>query len=113
VDAASGKVVWRETPEWMETIELRGQKQTELMSTYRGTLLAVDGAFLCLGEWGHLLWLDLTPRGYREISRTWLFAARESWALPVVSRGLLYVTQNSRDLLRSDGPRLRCYDLRA
>ena len=112
LEAATGKVVWREIPEWMETIDARGEKRTQTLGTYRGTLMAVDGSFLCLGEFGHLLWLDLTPRGYKEISRTWLFAARESWALPVLSRGLLYVTQNSRDLLRGTGPRLVCYDLR-
>jgi len=113
VEVATGKVVWREIPEWMETIDARGETRTQLLGTYRGTLMALDGAFLCLGEMGHLLWLDLTPRGYKEISRTWLFAARESWALPVLSRGLLYVTQNSRDLLRGTGTRLLCYDLRA
>ena len=113
VDAATGKVVWREMPEWMETIESRGEKRTELLGTYRGTLLAVDGAFLCLGEFGHLLWLDLTPRGYKQISRAWLFAARESWTLPVLSRGLLYVAQNTRDQARGTGTRLLCYDLRA
>jgi outer membrane protein assembly factor BamB len=113
VDAATGKVVWRETPEWTENIEVRGESRQQLMGTYRGSLLAVDGSFLCLGEMGHLLWMDLTPKGYKEISRAWLFAARESWALPVVSRGLVYVTQNTRDLLRGTGPRLLCYDLRA
>jgi hypothetical protein len=113
VDAATGKVVWRETPEWTETIEARGQTQRQPMGTYRGSLLSVDGAFLCLGEFGHLLWMDLTPKGYKEVSRAWLFAARESWALPVLSRGLLYLTQNTRDLLRGAGTRLLCYDLRA
>ena len=83
------------------------------MGIARGSLLAVDGHFLCLGELGHLLWMDLTPDGFQEISRTWLFAARESWGLPVLSRGLLYVTQNARDLLTGAGPRLLCYDLRA
>ncbi len=110
VEADTGKVVWRETPEWTEDI---GRGRVQPMSTYRGSLLAVDGRFLCLGELGHLLWLDLTPKGYKEISRAWLFAARESWALPVLSRGLLYVTQNTRDLLRPVEPRLLCYDLRA
>ena len=76
------------------------------------SLLAVDGQFLCLGELGHLLWVDLTPEGYREVSRAWLMAARESWVLPVLSRGLLYVAQNTRDLLQEIGPRLLCYDLR-
>jgi outer membrane protein assembly factor BamB len=109
VDASTGRIVWRETPEWTE--EIGGQRQ--LLGTMRGSLLAVDGHYLCLGEFGHLLWMDLTPKGYREISRTWLFAARESWALPVLSRGLLYVVQNTRDVLNGTGPRLVCYDLRA
>ena len=113
VDVSNGKVVWRESPEWMETLEMRGDKRQETLGTYRGSLLAADGQFLCLGELGHLLWMDLTPKGYKEISRGWLFAARESWTLPVLSRGLLYVSQNARDMLTGTRPRLMCYDLRA
>ena len=113
VDAASGKVVWRTTPEWTETFTAGGTKREQLLGTYRGSLLAVDGQFLCLGEMGHLVWMDLTPKGYKEVSHAWLFAARESWALPVLSRGLLYVVQNTRDVVTGVGPRLLCYDLRA
>jgi outer membrane protein assembly factor BamB len=113
LDAASGKVVWRAAPEWTETFAAGGQRREQLLSTYRGSLLAVDGHFLCLGEVGHLVWMDLSPKGYKEISRAWLFAARESWALPVLSHGLLYVVQNTRDVITAAGPRLLCYDLRA
>ena len=113
VDVATGGVVWREVPEWNERFELGGRERQQIMGTARGSLLAADGQFLCIGELGHLLWLDLTPDGYKEASRAWLFAARESWALPVVTRGLLYVTQNTRDMLDGQGPRLLCYDLRA
>ena len=113
VDATTGRVVWRETPEWTETIEAGGRRQQQYVGTYRGSLLAVDGQFLCLGELGHLLWIDLTPKGYKEVSRAWLFAARESWGLPVLSRGLLYVAQNTPDMLTGARPRLLCYDLRA
>ncbi len=113
IDAASGEVAWRAVPEWPEELERNGRRQQTLMSTYRGSLLAADGQFLCLGELGHLLWLDLTPRGHVEISRAWLMAARESWALPVLSRGLLYVVQNTRDVFNGTNPRLLCYDLRA
>jgi outer membrane protein assembly factor BamB len=113
IDAATGKTAWRATPEWNETLTVGGQTRQQLVGTYRGSLLAVDGAFLCLGELGHLVWMDLTPKGYKEISRAWLFAARESWALPVLSRGLLYVVQNTRDVITGAGPRLLCYDLRA
>jgi outer membrane protein assembly factor BamB len=113
VEAATGKIVWRERPEWPEVLDVGGQKREQVVGTYRGSLLAADGKFLCLGELGHLLWLDLTPSRYVQLSRAWLFPARESWTLPVLSRGLLYVMQNAPDVLRKSGPRLLCYDLRA
>lgn len=113
VDAANGSIVWRATPEWNETFSVRGgTRRQQWFGAYRGSLLAVDGQFLCLGEMGHLVWMDLSPKGYKEISHAWLFAARESWALPVLSRGLLYVVQNTRDVLNGAGPRLLCYDMR-
>ena len=108
VDAATGRIVWRETPEWTDTL---GTSQS-VVSTYRGSLLRVDGSYLCLGEFGHLLWLDLTPTGYRQVARTWLFGARESWTPLVLSRGLLYAAQNSREMNRGKEPRLLCYDMR-
>ena len=114
VDWTPGKVMWRETPEWEETIQSQGgSARKQILSTYRGNLLRVDGAYLALGEMGHLLWLDLSPKGYKELQRTWLFAARETWCPPVVSKGLLYICQNSRDVLNGTSPRLLCYDLRA
>ena len=112
IDVATGKAVWRVTPEWNETLSAGRTRRQQLVGAYRGSLLAVDGQFLCLGEMGHLVWMDLTPKGYKEISRAWLFAARESWALPVLSRGLLYVVQNTRDMSSGVGPRLLCYDVR-
>ena len=112
VDCETGQIAWREVPTWRETVEQNGRSQETILGTARGTLLAADGQFLCLGEFGHLLWMDLTSNGYTELSRAWLFAARESWALPVLSHGLLYLTQNTRDLSTGARPRLRCYDLR-
>jgi outer membrane protein assembly factor BamB len=112
IEVKTGKLMWRVNPEWEESLVIDGTEHRQTVGTFRGTLLLVDGKFLCLGELGHLLWLDLTPKGYKQLSRAWLFAARETWALPVLSRGLLYITQNSRDLIRRDPPRLLCYDLR-
>jgi outer membrane protein assembly factor BamB len=109
LDAATGKIVWRVSPEWMDT--LQGRELS--LSTFRGSLLAVDGQFLCLGELGHLLWMDLSPKGYKELSRAWLFPARESWTPLALSRGLLYVMQNAVDVVRATRPRVLCYDLRA
>ena len=35
-----------------------------------------DGRVLCLGEFGHLLWVDLSPPGYKEVDRARLFLSR-------------------------------------
>lgn len=112
VELKTGKVMWRVAPEWQEAITFNGAPRTIPMSTYRGTLLYVDGRFLCLGEMGSLLWLDLSPKGYKELARTQLFVARETWSSPIVSRGLLYISQHSRDFATNTPPRLLCYDLR-
>ncbi|MFN0101240.1 MAG: PQQ-binding-like beta-propeller repeat protein [Bryobacteraceae bacterium] len=112
VEVKTGKVAWRTTLEWKETFQAGGQQREQMMSPYRGNLLHVDGRFLVLGEMGHLLWMDLNPAGFKEGSRAWLFAARETWSLPVLSHGLLYVVQHSKDVLQNKSPRLLCYDLR-
>ena len=52
VDAASGTVVWREAPQWTETFEAGGRQRRQIMGTARGSLLAAEGQFLCLGELG-------------------------------------------------------------
>ncbi len=82
------------------------------LNSDRCHLLRVDGKVLCLTEWGHLLFVDLTPTGVKIASRTWLFAAGETWSPPVVSRGLLYINQNTPDTVNVKPPRLLCYDLR-
>jgi outer membrane protein assembly factor BamB len=112
VELRTGKTAWRKVPEWQETVEINGVKRTISASTYRGSLLWVDGRFLALGEHGSLLWLELTPKGYKELSRASLFHAPETWTPPVLSRGLLYVVQNHRDAVDGASPRLLCYDLR-
>ena len=77
----------------------------------RASLLAADGGVLCLGEFGDLAWLELTPRGATVKSRAKLFNAPETWTLPALSRGLLYVCQNERGAAGTK-TRIVCYDLR-
>ena len=95
-DLATGKERWRD--------ELGGKFQ-------RGSLIRVDGAFLCLGENGDLAWLDLSPRGAVVKAQAKLFHAPETWTPPVISDGRLFICQNQPG---SGGtkPRIICYDLR-
>lgn len=109
VEADTGKELWRTQPEWQEPV---GDRRP-VMGTYRAHLMRADGKTFMLGEFGHLLRVELTPRGYAERQRAWLFAASETWTPPVLSRGLLYVCQNNPDARGKTGPRLICYDLRA
>lgn len=108
-DAATGKRLWKERPAW-EYKSPRGVRVP--MSFYRGSLLLADGRFLCLGEWGTLAWLDLSPSGMKIGSTAQLFTAQQTWTLPALSRGLLYVCQNEEDKLNGTPARLICYDLR-
>lgn len=95
-DVATGKELWRS--------DLGGKFQ-------RGTLLRVDGAFLCLGENGDLAWLELSAKGAKVLSHAKLFHAPEAWTLPALSEGRLFVCQNQPG---DDGskPRVICYSLR-
>ena len=40
LDAATGKIVWRETPEWTETVGPRGRGRPQLVGTYRSATSA-------------------------------------------------------------------------
>ncbi len=108
-DAMTGERKWAEKLTW--PLETGGQNIP--MGLYRGSLLRVGDRFLALGEWGTLCWLDLTPRGATMLSKFQPFVALESWTLPALSHGLLYVCRNQEDRLNGAPPALICYDLRA
>jgi outer membrane protein assembly factor BamB len=113
VNIKTGSVAWDEVIEWTETLNISGSPRELSLTPYRASLLHVDGRFLVLGEQGQLLWLELSPKGPTILSKTTLFLSRQNWTPPVVSNGLLYVTQNGRDFVGGSNSRLLCYDLRA
>jgi outer membrane protein assembly factor BamB len=111
IDLKTGKEMWRNEPEWEETLKSNGEVRKYRLSTGLASLILVDGQCLMLTEYGRLVWLDLNPTAYRELDQVSLFLARETWSMPALSRGLLYVCQNSRGEDDSH-PRLICYDMR-
>ena len=109
-DATTGENRWRLKLE--HEIKLANGRPL-VVGFLRGSLLRADGAFLCLGEWGTLAWLDLSPKGCEKKATAQLFTAPAgAWTLPALSRGLLYVCQNEEDKVTGAGRRLICYDLR-
>lgn len=107
-DWETGKECWRDPLRWEEVFGER----TFINSPFRGSLLHVDGRFLCLGEGGSLLWLDLDPKGFKISQRTQLFHATQTWSTPAIHRGLVYISQHYRGLRGASQPRLFCYDFR-
>ncbi len=114
VNADTGAEVWEHKIEWEDALfsKQTGRANPTRFSILRASLLKVDGAFLCLGETGSLHWLDLSPAGAKVIAQAQLFYALNTWSLPLLSHGLLYVRQQSKDLMQKTGPRVICLDLR-
>lgn len=114
VNADTGAEVWTKNLEWEDAAfgAAQGRSGPVKLSILRATLLRVDGAVLCLGETGSLHWLKLSPQGCEETQRAQLFYALNTWSLPAISHGLLYVRQQAEALDRKSGPRMICYDLR-
>ncbi len=101
-DVRSGRNLWNEAF-YRTLVPWKGREIP--VSLGHAHLIHVDGGFLCLGEDGLLLRMDLGPAGFQVLSSARLFHAPETWAPPVVSGGRLYVNQNEM------GSRLVCYDL--
>ncbi len=111
IDAATGKEKWRHEPAWEDLIPLPTGPRKVPLNAGLATLIRADGRCLMLTQYGHLVWLELNPKGYKELDRTHLFFGTETWSPPAISRGLLFVSQNDGG---ADGSthRLLCYDLR-
>lgn len=109
LDAATGETKWRDRLEREETI----RDKSVTLGPMRGSMLWADGAFLCLGETGDLSWLELSPAGAKVLAHARLFYANETYVLPVLSHGLLYVMQTQKDSISKKPARLLCYDLRS
>lgn len=110
-DIESGKELWKKDIMWSTKVGERDYR----MSYFRGSLLAADEKFFALGELGTLAILELNKEGFKETSRTQLFFARATWSLPVIHRGLLYISQHEDEFSfveEGHPPRLICYDLR-
>jgi outer membrane protein assembly factor BamB len=96
-EAETGKELWRD--------DLGGKFG-------KGSLLRVDGRYLALGEFGDLVELELTRTGATVRQKAKLFHAPETWTLPALSDGRLYVSQNEPSADKKP-PRVICYDFRS
>jgi outer membrane protein assembly factor BamB len=84
-----------------------GQTQWEHKVSDRGSLVFVDGHFICLGENGSVTVFDASPDGYCELGRldlkkSGVALSYPAWTAPVLSHGLLYL-RGKHELV--------CYDL--
>jgi outer membrane protein assembly factor BamB len=114
VDPGTGEELSRTSLGWEETVVYKGQEKELDFSVGEASLLVVGERLLCLGDQGHLLWLEVSREGARIAARASLFRAAQSWTPPALSGGLLYVRQTMRERFGAE-PRSRrvlCFDLR-
>ncbi len=108
--AETGEELWKKETLW--TQEIPGSDREYNLSYFRGCMLHADKRVYALGELGTLAIMDLSAEGYEELDRAQLFLARSTWSLPVLSKGLLYVSQHEPDFITKKPQRIICYDLR-
>ncbi len=108
LDWKSGQVLWKEPVGWQT--DIGGRKMN--LQLFRASLLWVEEKFICLSEFGSLIRADFSPSGWKIEQQAQLFFAPESWTLPALSNGLLYIMQNDTDRLSGLPSRLLCYDFR-
>ena len=104
-----GEILWKDDMQYQA--EVGGRNMT--LSFFRGSLLQADGRTFALGEDGVFAEFELSPKAVKVKQQTQLFVAEQTWALPVVHRGLLYISQHTKDFIDGKPPRLICYDFRA
>ena len=105
LDASNGRPLWNRL--FVEETVIFEERKLAI-NFGKGSLMAVDDRFLALGENGTLAWLDLSSHGAFVLSKAQPFYQPESWALPSLANGKLYVSQSY-----GEKRRILCYDLTA
>ena len=105
---SDGSIAWKEDMRYQ--FDLNGRDLT--LSFFRGSLLRCNNRVFALGEDGVLAELEVSPKGVKTLSQSQLFVAEQSWALPVIHRGLLYISQHTKGFVNDTKPRLMCFDFR-
>ena len=108
VNWKTGEVMWKEAVSWQ--VNLLGRDLN--LQLFRASLLQTGDEFLALSEFGSFLRMNLSPQGWKIKQKSQLFFAPETWTLPALSSGLLYIMQNDTDRMSGTANRLLCYDLR-
>ena len=105
---SDGSILWQDDMRYQ--FELNGRDLT--LSFFRGSILKCENRVFGLGEDGVFAEFMLSPKGVKISSQSQLFVAEQSWALPVIHKGLLYISQHTRGFVNDTKPRLMCYDFR-
>ncbi|UCH71579.1 MAG: PQQ-like beta-propeller repeat protein, partial [Thermoplasmatales archaeon] len=70
---------------------MNGEEKWKKRGFLRGSLIAVDGHLIILGERGNLALVKATPEKYSEISSSQIFNSDRCWTAPSLTKGKLYL----------------------
>ncbi|MBU6300514.1 MAG: PQQ-binding-like beta-propeller repeat protein [Verrucomicrobia bacterium] len=99
-EVASGRELWRDGNPL--EVEFEGRRMRVFLG--RGSLLAVDGKLLGIGEQGTLVWLAPDRTGMKVLGISQLLHRPETWGIPALAGGRLYVGENN-----GEDSRLHCF----
>ncbi len=102
VEIFSGRELWRDGNPL--EVEFDGRKLRVFLG--RGSLLVVDGKLLALGEQGTLAWIAPEATGMKVLGLSQLIYRSETWGIPALANGRLYVGEND-----GGDSRLHCFEL--
>jgi outer membrane protein assembly factor BamB len=83
---------------------LTGEEKWKIPGYGRGSLIAVDGHLIVLGERGKLALVEATPASYKEVSSTQIFNSKKCWTSPSLADGKLYLRNHDE---------LVCFDIKS
>ncbi|MCU0857318.1 MAG: PQQ-binding-like beta-propeller repeat protein [Pontiellaceae bacterium] len=66
------------------------------------SLMAADGKLIILNEEGTLLFVEISPDGYRELSRIETGLSKLCWTAPVLANGMIYCRNDKGTLVAVD-----------
>jgi outer membrane protein assembly factor BamB len=70
---------------------LTGEEKWKISGYGRGSLIAVDGHLIVLGERGKLALVEATPASYKEVKSMQIFNSKKCWTSPALANGKLYL----------------------
>lgn len=95
----------RHSTAYLKCVNFDTGKDMWTRDTGHCSLIYVDGKFIVLNQWGELLFMEASEKGYKDLSRAKVIQTSSKvrcWTAPVLADGSIYIRTNTGDLVCVD-----------